>query len=314
MVLVLPKSRFRNCFMSWKNFLAVLCKQEEYGLTSLEMEVLMCLEESKCQTKNALLETYTEAYSNIEEEAFTQRLKNIYKKFQITGKGHKLPQLHKYLAEKYIQYQNKDAFFSGIGLTHIYPGFPRDRFSEEIDNIINSDSKECRKVDILQTFAPNLNDYFEHLVQCIKSDVQIRILFAWPYSEAAKLREDVLRKYAGSNIADEINIRDCVIANLETLEKIIKISSDPGLLNIKLYDTLPSLAIYRAGNYMLAAPFLHGSLAVNTFQFELELNAANQLVAHTLQNDFELMWQVARRFYPDPSKNWRNDLKILFTN
>jgi hypothetical protein len=65
---------------------------------------------------------------------------------------------------------------------------------------------------------------------------------------------------------------------------------------------------------MLAAPFLHGSLAINTFQFELKLNTSNQLIARTLQNDFELMWKVSRRFYPAPDRNWRNDLKILFTS
>lgn len=300
--------------MSWKHFLEVICKRREYGLTSFEIEVLMCLEEFKCQTKNNLWETYIRSYSTIENEAFTQRLKNIYKKFQIDGNGHKLPQLHKYLTEKYIQYQNKDVFFSEIGLTYIYPSFPRDVFGEEIYSVINLDNQEHKKVDILQTFAPNLNDYFEHLIQCLQNGVQVRILLAWPYSEAAKLREDVLRRYADRSSADEINICDCAIANLETLERIIKISNNPKLLDIKLYDTLPSLAIYRAGNYMLAAPFLHGSLAVNTFQFELKLNASNQLIVHTLQNDFELMWQVARRFYPDPNRNWRNDLKILFTS
>ncbi|NJP22385.1 MAG: hypothetical protein HC763_29020 [Hydrococcus sp. CRU_1_1] len=99
---------------------------------------------------------------------------------------------------------------------------------------------------------------------------------------------------------EEINIRDCVIANLETLEKIIRVSDNPKLIDIKLYDTLPSLAIYRAGNYMLAAPFLHGSLAINTFQFELKVDTSNQLIARTLQNDFELMWEVARQFIPIP--------------
>ena len=300
--------------MSWQNFLEILCKRREYGLTSLEAEVLFCLEETQGQTKNNLLETYIRSYSIIEEEAFTQRLKNIYKKFQITGAGHKLPQLHKYLTEKYIQYQNKDIFFSEIGLTYIYPSFPRDTFGKELDRLICSDDREQKQVDILQTFAPNLNDYSEHLIQCVQNDVQIRILLAWPYSEAAKLREEVLRRYAGSTIDDEINIRDRVFANLETLETIIRISGRRQPIDIKLYDTLPSLAIYRAGDYMLAAPFLHGSLAVNTFQFELKLNTANQLIANTLQNDFELMWEVARQFYPDPNRNWRNDLKILFTS
>lgn len=283
-------------------------------MTPLEAEVVMCLPEAKCPTKNQLLETYTMSYSEIEEEAFTQRLKNIYKKFQIVGIGHKLPQLHKYLNEQYLKFQNNDILFSEIGLNYIYPNFPRDEFGKAIDDLINSDNSEYKQVDILQTFAPNLTDYVEHLIRCLQNGVQVRILLAWPYSEAAKLREEVLRRYANSSIGDEINIQDCVIANLETLEKIIRVSDTSGFIEIKLYDTLPSLAIYRAGHYILAAPFLHGSLAINTFQLELTLNSANQLITQTLQKDFELMWQVARRFHPAPNQNWRNDLKILFTS
>jgi hypothetical protein len=301
--------------MNWQTFLSALCQRQEYGLTPVEVEVLMCLEEGKCPTKNSLLAIYNER-SPIEEEAFTQRLKNIYKKFQINGKGHKLPQLHKYLTELYIQYRNKDIFFANIGLTYIYPNFPRDKFSQAIDRAIESSDSEHKQVDILQTFAPNLNDYYEDFIRCLRNNLRVRILLAWPYSEAAKLRENVLRRYANSSIGDEdeIDIRDRTIANLETLEKIVRVTHELQLLDIRLYDTLPSMAIYRAGDYMLAAPFLHGSLAVNTFQLELHLDTTNRLITHTLLNDFELMWQVARRFYPDPDRNWRNDLKILFTS
>ena len=300
--------------MSWNSFLETLSNRPEYGLTSLETEVIMCLQEAQCPTKSELLEAYIKSYSPIEEEAFTQRLKNIYRKFQIEGKGYKLPQLYKRLSEQYLRYQNNDIFFSEIGLNYIYPNFPRDSFGKAIDNLIDSDDSEHRQLDILQTFAPNLNDYFGHLIRCLQNDVKVRILLAWPYSEAAKLREEVLRRYANNSIGDEINIQDYVIANLETLEKIIRVSDTSKCIEIKLYDTFPSLAIYRAGRYMLAAPFLHGSLAINTFQLELTLNSANQLITQTLQKDFELMWQVARRFHPDPNQNWRNDLKILFTS
>ena len=179
----------------------------------------MCFQEAQCPTKSELLEAYVKSYSPIEEEAFTQRLKNIYRKFKIVGKGHKLPQLHKRVYEQYRQYQNNDIFFSDIGLNYIYPIFPRDSFGKAIDNLIDSDNLEHRQVDILQTFAPNLNDYFEHLIRCLQNGVKVRILLAWPYSEAAKLREEVLRKYANNSTGDEINIQDCVIANLETLEK-----------------------------------------------------------------------------------------------
>ena len=221
--------------MSWDSFLETLSNRPEYGLTSLEAEVVMCLQEARCPTKNELLEAYIKSYSTIEKEAFTQRLKNIYRKFTIVGKGHKLPQLHKRLNEQYLQYQNNDIFFSEIGLNYIHPNFPRDSFGKAIDNLIDSDNSEHKQVDILQTFAPNLNDYFEHLIRCLQNGIQVRILLAWPYSEAAKLREEVLRRYANSSIRDEINIQDCVIANLETLEKIIRVSDTSNFIEIKLY-------------------------------------------------------------------------------
>jgi hypothetical protein len=272
----------------------------------------MCLPEGKRLTKNELLKNYISLYSTIEEEAFTQRLKNIYKKFRLVGDGQKLPQLQNYLNEKYVEYRNKDVFFSEIGLNYIHSAFPEDLFGKEIYNTVSLDNPEDRKIDILQTFAPNLDDYFDHLVHCLQNYVSVRILLAWPYSEAAKLRREVLRKYSGSTIRDETDVCDCVIANLETLEKIIEFLDNPKLLDIRLYDTLPSLAIYRAGDYMLASPFLHQSLAVNTFQLELKISATNPLVVKTLQDDFELMWKVARQFSPTPGRNWRNDLKILF--
>ena len=298
--------------MSWQKFLLSICSNPEYELTLLEREVVMCIAETKTQTKNDLFLAYNQLYSPINEEAFTQRLKNIYRKFQITEKGHKLPQLHKYLVNKYLDSDARDIFFSEIGLSYIYPQFPRHKFGQEIDRVINSEDRDEKQVDILQTFAPNLDDYYEHLIRCLQDRVKVRILLAWPYSEAAKLREAVLSKYANVNFKNEINIRNAVVANLETLEKIIQVVSQSETLEIKLYDTLPSLAIYRAGNYVLAAPFLHGSLAINTFQLELNLNTANRLITNTLQQDFELMWQVARYFFPDSQRNWRNDLKILF--
>ena len=300
--------------MSWKNFLDDICKSRQYDLTPLEAEVLMCLDEFALQSKRGLFETYTQAYSAIEEEAFTQRLKNIYKKFQIAGKGHKLPQLHQYLSEQYSQYQTNELYFAEVGLSYLYPSFPRDAFSDAIAALHAPTSSMPKQVDILQTFAPNLEEYEKDLVQCLHAGINVRVLLAWPYSEAAKLRELVLNKYGRSQETHDIDICDRVLSNLETLERIIVAAKDSPHLAIKLYDTLPSLAIYRAGNYMLASPFLHGSLAVNTFQLELNLTSSNPTMTQTLLNDFDLMWQVARYFKPAPQRNWRNDLKILFVD
>ena len=78
--------------------------------------------------------------------------------------------------------------------------------------------------------------------------MRVRILLAWPYSVAAGLREEVLKRYAAEPLAEDFAIQGSVIANLEILEATIRVSRNSTNLEIRLYDTLPSLALYRAGS------------------------------------------------------------------
>jgi hypothetical protein len=316
--------------MSWTVFLQTLGERQEHALTPHELEVILCLNQEPGQSKQQLLEVYQRRQGPIEEEAFTQRLRTIYRKFNVSGKGYKLPQLQRYLAQ---QYQQSGPGLSRFGLSRIHAAFPTDTFAAALERLLhnqeqakqNVHEENDHKVDdppvenhkevaILQTFAPNLEHYRTHLSRCLQAGVRVRILLAWPYSLAAGLREEVLKRYAAEPLAEDFAIQSSVIANLETLEATIRACRHPANLEIRLYDTLPSLSLYRAGSTLLAAPFLHGALAIHTFQLELDLHASDALLTGTLLNDFERMWTVARPFLPAPDRNWRNELKILFTN
>ena len=297
--------------MTWTAFLQSISERHEHALTVHELDVILCLREHPGQSKQELLDTYQQRHSPIEDEAFTQRLRTIYRKFNITGRGYKLPQLHRYLQQ---QYQQRGQGFGRLGLQTIHPGFPNDRFAAALEQLISADDDDDRQVAILQTFAPNLDQYRAQLSRCLLAGVSVRILLAWPYSLAASLREAVLKRYADEPLADDFGIQASVIANLETLEATIRGNAHADRLQVRLYDTLPSLALYRAGDTLLAAPFLHGALAIHTFQLELDLQASDPLITGTLLNDFELMWTVARPFLPDPDRNWRSSLRILFTD
>jgi hypothetical protein len=297
--------------MTWTSFLQSISERHEHALTAHELEVILCLREHPVQSKQELLDTYLQRHSPIEDEAFTQRLRTIYRKFNITGRGYKLPQLHRYLQQ---QYEQRGQGFGRLGLQTIHPGFPNDRFAAALEQLINADEGDDRQVAILQTFAPNLDQYRLPLSRCLLAGVSVRILLAWPYSQAASLRERVLKRYADEALADDFGIQASVIANLETLEATIRGNAHAECLQVRLYDTLPSMALYRAGHTLLAAPFLHGALAIHTFQLELDLQASDPLMTGTLLNDFELMWTVARPFLPDPDRNWRSSLRILFTD
>lgn len=297
--------------MTWTTFLQAISEHHDHALTPHELDVVLCLRQEPGQSKQELLDTYQQRHCPIEEEAFTQRLRTIYRKFHITGRGYKLPQLHRHLLQ---EYQHFDQSFSRLGLRRIHRGFPSNRFAEALEQLVDSNKGEEKQVAILQTFAPNLEQYRHQLSRCLLAGVEVRILLAWPYSLAASLREAVLRRYAAEPMADDFGIQASVIANLETLEATIRGNPKANHLQIRLYDTLPSLALYRAGSTLLAAPFLHGALAIHTFQLELDLQASDAVMTGTLLNDFELMWTVARPFSPDPEMNWRNSLKILFTD
>lgn len=297
--------------MSWTAFLQALGDDPEHGLTPHEMEVILCIDEAPGQSKQQLLAAYQGRWGPIEEEAFTQRLRTIYRKFRITGPGIKLPQLHRAFVQGYRQ---SEPGLSRFGLRRIHASFPTAVFAAALEGLIGEPREEPLEVAILQTFAPNLEQYRSHLGHCLEAGVRVRILLAWPYSRAADLREEVLKRYADDLLSESFAITGSVIANLEILEAILRTSRNPANLEIRLYDTLPSLALYRAGPTLLAAPFLHGALAIHTFQLELDLRASDALLTGTLLNDFERMWTMARPFKPAPDRNWRNELKILFTD
>jgi hypothetical protein len=309
--------------MSWIAFLQTLGERQEQALTPHELEVILCLREEPGQGKQQLLEAYQRRQGPIEEEAFTQRLRTIYRKFNISGKGYKLPQLQRFLAQ---QYQQSEPGLSRFGLSRIHAAFPTDTFADALERLLHNQEQAQeetqeegqqygqQEVAILQTFAPNLEHYRAHLSRCLEAGVRVRILLAWPYSVAAGLREEVLKRYAAEPLAEDFAIQGSVIANLEILEAMIRANRNPTNLEIRLYDTLPSLSLYRAGSTLLAAPFLHGALAIHTFQLELDLRASDALLTGTLLNDFERMWTVARPFLPASDQNWRNEMKILFTD
>jgi len=297
--------------MSWTAFLQALGDDPEHGLTPHEMAVILCIDEEPGQSKQQLLAAYQRRWGKIEEEAFTQRLRTIYRKFRISGRGIKLPQLKRALAQRYRQ---SEPGLSRFGLRRIHASFPTTIFAAALDRLICEPQEEPRDVAILQTFAPNLEQYRTHLGRCLEAGARVRILLAWPYSRAADLREEVLKRYADERLAEDFAIQSSVIANLEILEAILRASNNPNNLMIRLYDTLPSLALYRAGPTLLAAPFLHGALAIHTFQLELDVRSSDALLTDTLLHDFERMWSMARPFQPAPDRNWRSELKILFTD
>ncbi len=201
--------------------------------------------------------------------------------------------------------------YSNLGLTNIYREFLRDSFNEKMEEV-TQDSQRSNEIDILQTFAPNLEFFKETLIECLKKGVNIRVLLSWSKSRAVKLREDALRQYT-NNSRIRTNVEFEVTKNLETLQEIfdhINCENYQGSLKVRLYNSIPSISMYRINDYFLVGVFLHGRLAVRSFQ--LELTGTDTTLVNVCSEEFNRIWDMAREIMPQYLGVWRLNLETLF--
>lgn len=294
----------------WENYVEAVASKR--GLTPNETEVIAFINNSQIQTvKDFSIQIRHK--KGVNEATITSSLTNIYNKFEIPGKAKgKFLILKNILINGYKQEQNNSLGLSGHGLVRVHSSFPSHDFGKALREAASKMRTTESEIVIMQTFAPNLIDFSDPLQECLSSGLSVRVLLAWPYSQAATLREEVLRRYAAKIEYNFSDVMHEVIKNIELLFNIRSRSNKPKHLAIRLYDTLPSLALYKAGAKAYVSPFLHGVLAVDTFQLELDLNSVNQVLARPILQDFENMWMISKDFTPFLDGNWRNDLKNLF--
>lgn len=103
--------------------------------------------------------------------------------------------------------------------------------------------------------------------------------------------------------------------NLETLEEVYRHINSCGQenlanLQVRLYNSIPSISMYRINDYFLVGVFLHGRLAVNLFQ--LELTGMDTTLANVCFGEFDRMWRIAREIMPQSFEGWRQNVETLF--
>lgn len=279
-----------NWVWAWDQFMRDTANRNE--LTVAQKEVFLLIQKDFHEYKQ--LRYLVEKELTIVEDTLRKRMKDIYDTLEIgeNGKPYK-PNKFKLLMKKLnSDFSEKFKSFplaisaEDTGITQIYPSFPREKFKQALQRVINKPDAKYKKVESLQTFAPNLNDFKSELIECISHGVSVCIILSWPLSTVAKLREEALNKYTLGSHDESINFKHEIIKNLQTLESILKSSrlkKPERLLQVRLYDTIPSIPLYRAGNYLLSSYFLPGELAINNVQFEINIDANNPLVIDSFQ-------------------------------
>lgn len=170
------------------------------------------------------------------------------------------------------------------GIVKVHQGFPEGTFSEYL-------ASAKREVVILQTWIPNLLRFESMLEAAVNRRVRVRVLLLQPTSLVVGLREEALRVVQDPGAGPDV--RAGVELSLSVLASIFgRTGAQRDLLQVRIYNSLPAVAVYKTDEHYLVSSFLHGQLAINSSQ--LEIAGDHAAMARQIQRELDTLWEIGR--------------------
>lgn len=170
----------------------------------------------------------------------------------------------------------------------------------------------AREITILNTWVPNLKDIAQALEAAVARGARVRILLLFPNSDVASLRDEALRTASDPTVqkggrGDE-PVKQGVQDNLDILEDIaIAVPADQrGCLEVRLYNSLPAMAVYRTDDRYFVGMFVHGKLAIRGPQ--LEIDGTDTVLGAHVHAELTTLWTIGRRINP---VDWQRQLGAI---
>lgn len=168
------------------------------------------------------------------------------------------------------------------GVTEVHHAFPEDVFTAYLDSA-------KREVVILQTWIPNLLRFEARLEAAVNRGIRVRILLLQPTSLVVGLREEALRALQDPGTAPDV--RAGVELSLSVLASIFaRTRAQRELLQVRIYNSLPAIAVYQADEHYLVSSFLHDQLAISSLQ--LEINGDDTAMARQVRRELDILWKI----------------------
>ncbi|MFG2879499.1 hypothetical protein ACGFYU_31590 [Streptomyces sp. NPDC048337] len=170
------------------------------------------------------------------------------------------------------------------GVVRVHDRFPEELFTRYVETA-------AREVVILQTWIPNLHEFKHALKKAIVDrQVQVRILLLLPSSQVAGFRDEALAAAEGRPPEADVNldVQHC-LAGLAALYGSVR-PEHRARLQVKVYNSLPSIAVYKADEHYLVSSFLHGRLAIQCTQTEID--GDDTVMGSEVQEELNTLWRI----------------------
>jgi hypothetical protein len=164
---------------------------------------------------------------------------------------------------------------------------------------------DAASITILNTWIPELSILADGLAEALARGTDVRILMLYPHSRIAKLRTEALH---GTKQAPfrENQVRPGVKHCLDVLSAIASMLDDEhrSFLRVRLYNSLPSIAVYGVDDRAFVSLFLHGQLAIKMPQ--IEVRGEDSLLGRAVFGEVETLWQIGQQF--EDVTSWPEEL------
>lgn len=170
------------------------------------------------------------------------------------------------------------------GVVEVHKRFPDDDFVARV--------AKAKQVTILNTWIPNLDLLEEELEAAIRDHrAEVRIMLLHPKSLLVGLRESALgRSDQAGNAFVSTGITNC----LETLARLHRrLAKRQGNLKVRVFNSQASVSVYKADGRYLVSMFLHGQLAINSPQFDIE-GSEDTVLGEQIQRELDTLWDIGR--------------------
>ncbi|MFG2820262.1 hypothetical protein ACGFX4_12625 [Kitasatospora sp. NPDC048365] len=178
------------------------------------------------------------------------------------------------------------------GLVRVHSHFPEREFTAYAEG-------SRTEITILQTWIPDLHRLTKSLrIAVADRGVPLRILLLHPDSEVVQLRDRALRRDPAVHANVKLSVQESLGLLAELHGELPE--SSRHLLEVRLFESLPSVAIYRADEHYLVSSFLHGRRAVDSTQDEID--GDDTVMGEQARREFDLLWGNS---HPVRFPDWR---------
>lgn len=178
------------------------------------------------------------------------------------------------------------------GVTRVHRCFPAIGFGRRVE--------VAGRLCFVNNWYPNLGALEPSLVMALANRCRMEFMLLNPFCSAAVTRLTTLGYRPGTNL-DAESVADQIFASLAGLAQLAQQAGRTDLMTVRLYPEIPALAFYQVDDFTVASPFLHGRLAVDGPQFEID--SPGSFMDHFVADELE---KVRRKSLgPVPLPDWQ---------